>query len=73
VTCWGKLYRQPWQQFGDEGLLCTAQRPPAPAAEDLMASLRLAAGYAQKARRSSSTRSSLSHEKPPSGSGRRPK
>jgi hypothetical protein len=38
-----------------------------------MARLRRAVRYPQKARRSSSTRSSPSHEKPPSGSGRRPK
>ena len=68
-----KIYRQPRQQFVDERLLSRAQSPPATATEDLMAPLRLAAWYAQKARRSSSTRSSLSQENPPSGSGRRPK
>ena len=68
-----KIYRQPRQQVVDEGLLSGTQRPPAAAAEDLRTPLRLAARYAQKARRSSSTRSSLSHEKPPSASGRRPK
>lgn len=73
ATRWRKVYRQPRQQFGDEGLLCGTQGPPAAAAEDLMARLRRAARYPQKARRSSSTRSSLSHENPPSGSGRRPK
>ena len=72
TRCWN-IYRQPRQQFIDEGLLPGTQRPPAAAAEDLMTPLRLAAGFAQKARRSSSTRSSLSHENPPSGSGRRPK
>jgi hypothetical protein len=73
ATRWRMIYRQPWQQFVDEGLLSRTQSPPAAAAEDLRASLRLGAGYAQKARRNSSTRSSLSHEKPPSASGRRPK
>ena len=73
VTRCREVYRQPRQQFVDEGLLSRTQGPPAAAAEDLMTPLRLAAGYAQKERRSSSTRSSLSHEKPPSGSGRRPK
>jgi hypothetical protein len=53
--------------------LSGTQSPPAAAAEDLMTPLRLGARYAQKARRSSSTRSSLSQEKPPSRSGRRPK
>ncbi len=68
-----KVYRQPRQQFGDESLLSGTQGPPAAAAEDLKTPCRLAARYAQKARRNSSTRSSLSHENPPSGSGRRPK
>jgi hypothetical protein len=68
-----KIYRQPRQRFVDEGLLSGTQSPPATAAEDLMAPLRLGAGCAQKARRSSSSRSSLSQENPPSGSGRRPK
>ena len=73
VTRCREVYRQPRQQFIDEGLLSRTQSPPAAAAEDLMTPLRLAARCAQKARRSSSTRSSLSQEKPPSGSGRRPK
>jgi hypothetical protein len=73
TRCW-EVYRQPRQQFVDEGLLSGTQSPPAAAAEDLMTPLRLAAGFVpQKARRSSSTRSSRSQEKPPSGSGRRPK
>jgi hypothetical protein len=67
------VYRQPRQQLVDEGLLSGTQRPSATTAENLMAPLRLGTGYPQKARRNSSTRSSLSHEKPPSGSGRRPK
>jgi len=67
------VYRQPRQQLVDEGPLSGTQRPSATTTENLMAPLRLGTGYPQKARRNSSTRSSLSHEKPPSGSGRRPK
>ena len=73
VTRCREVYRQPRQQFADKRLLSRTQSPPAAAAEDLVALLRLGARYPQKARRSSSTRSNLSHEKPPSGSGRRPK
>ena len=73
VTRCREVHRQPRQQFVDEGLLSGTQSPPAAAAEDLMAPFRLGTRYAQKARRSSSTRSSLSQEKPPSGSGWRPK
>lgn len=73
VTRCRKIYCQSRQQFVDEGFLPGTQGPPATAAEDLVMPPRLAAPYAQNARRSSSTRSSLSHEKPPSGSGGRPK
>ena len=64
-------YRKPRQQSRDEGLLPPAKRPSAATAENEQGGLR--AKNRQKMRRSSSTRSSFSQEKPPSGSACRPK
>jgi hypothetical protein len=73
TTRFRNIYCQLRQRCVDAGLLPRAQRPPAAPAEDVLTTLRLAAGASQKARRNSSARSSLSQEKPPSGSGGRPK
>src|SRR5215472_12903115 len=62
---------KPRQQLGDEGLLPGTKRPAPAAAENEQGGLR--ATNRQKMRRSSSTRSSFSQEKPPSGSACRPK
>jgi hypothetical protein len=73
MTALREAYRQAWQQPLGARLLRRARRPPAAATENLPAPRRLGPGKPQKARRSSSTKSSLSHEKLPSGSGLRPK
>jgi len=64
-------HSKPRQQPIDEGLLPGTKRPAPAAAENEQRGLR--AKNRQKMRRSSSTRSSFSQEKPPSGSACRPK
>src|SRR5215469_3524809 len=61
------------QQSRDEGLLPGTKRPSPAAAEKESRTLRPRVESRQKMRRSSSTRSSFSQEKPPSGSACRPK
>ena len=61
------------QQSRNEGLLSGAKRPSPATTEEESRGLRLRRGSRQKLRRSSSARSSLSQEKPPSGSACRPK
>ena len=75
----GQRDREMRQKIGDEPLPTRAQRTALSAAEE--ATLRLVAGgradgrslAQENAAASSSTRSRRSHEKPPSGSGGRPK
>lgn len=64
---------EPRQQVTNANPLLRSKPPPAAAPKDPRAPRQRLAQGGQKARRSSSARSSLSHEKLPSGPGGRPK